>query len=149
MSSQQKKRPMPDIVDEIHQSAKGTNHGYIVEWRGVGGVKIVARIDQEYPCEEWRQAPYDIKKMRLEGPAGAIVRPIISHWDDFDSPHSLAAHGLVSLLVAEAIIACLKTFIEAHPDLNQLAKYIEFRARPCKLVFDWKVTKDATGDEAP
>lgn len=102
----------------------------------------MARIDQEYPCEEWLQAPYDIKKMRLDGAAGAIIRPVLSRWDDYDSPHSLAGHGLVSLLVAEAIIACLKTFIEAHPDLTTLAKYIEFRVRSCRLIFDWKVTKE-------
>lgn len=134
--------------DDIHESSNGTNRGYIVEWRGVGGIKIMARIDQEYPREEWRQAPYDIKKMRLDGPAGAIVRPVLSHWDDLDSPHSLGAHGLVSRLVADAIIACLKTFIEAHPELTTLAKYIEFRARPCKLVFDWKVTKDTMDEDS-
>lgn len=129
--------------DEIHESSKGTNHGYIVEWRTTEDLKIVARIDQDLPRQEWRQAPYDIKKMRLDGHAATLIRPVISHRDSGDSPHSLAGHRLMSLLVAEAVVACLKTLMEAHPDLEPLAKYTQFRVRPCKLVFDWKVTKDA------
>ena len=134
--------------DDVHESSKGTNHGYIVEWRGVGGVKIMAPIDQVYPREEWGQAPYDIKKMRLDGNAMTLVRPVISHWDDVLSPHSLSAHGLVSILVAEAIIACLKTLVVAHPELDPLADCIEFRARHCKLTFDWKVTKDPMDEDS-
>ena len=131
--------------DDIYKSCKGTNHGYIVEWRCVENVKIMGRFDQDFPRKEWRQAPYDIKKMRLDGAAGAIVRPVISHWDDL-GVNTLGGHGLVNLLVAEAIIACTKTFVEAHPELTELAGYIEFRARPCKLTFDWKVTKDDMDD---
>ncbi len=134
--------------EDVHQSSKGTNHGYIVEWRCVDDVKIMGRIDQEFPRQEWEQAPYDIKKMRFDDGANKLVRPIISHWDDH-SLHSLAGHGLVSLLVAKAIIACLKTLVEAHPQWLTLAEYIEFRARPCKLAFDWKVTKDDMGSATP
>ena len=129
-------------------SGRGDSSGYIVEWRLAEDVKVISdRPHNSMPEYEWQQCPYDIEQLRLTGQAKGIVRPYISFWDSMGGLHSITAYGLVSEEVADALVACYKTFVLADSQLRGIKDSIEIRKRLCELTYDFKVTKKDNDNE--
>lgn len=137
------------MTDEnIEGSGRGTMTGYIVEWRCTKEVVVCGGSSfwDCFPKMEWGHAPYSIKSLQVGDEAKRLTRPVISDWDS--GPHSLSQHGLVREIVAEAILACVKTQIEDDLGLQGIKDFIELRVRKCALTYEYKVVREGK-DESP
>lgn len=120
----------------------GTSHGYIVEWRIKDkDIKIVSeKLLNSMPGPEWRQAPYDIKKMVMDQKTNEeLVRPIISHYAEL----TLVPYGLINKDAAEALLTCLRSMLASSNPI--LAGLVILRLRQCEVTYSWDVV--AMGEE--
>lgn len=107
--------------------------GCIVEWRlkpESTALKDVMSFDDARP--NWRQAPYTIDALGRDNVSHQVVQPFISPHDDI-----LARYDLVTELVAEAIIACLKTAVQPR-----LLAHVEWRIAHVRLEASHKIFEE-------
>jgi hypothetical protein len=134
--------------DNIVQSMKGNNFGCIVEWRYNGPPITTMSVTPsfELPPQEWRIAPYELngpgpRTFTKHGRVHQTLAPLATDQDKW-----LGNFGICTRLHAEAIMACLRTYVAAHPDLSHIEDRIEFRVTDCELKLDYTVTKRAAVD---
>lgn len=133
-----------DTDGEIKSYGRGksTGYGYILEWRlkpeSVPLIDVLPRGLGQVG-KDWSQGPYQIEQLgRLGVDAERLIRPMIEKFD-----WGRSEHGLVSLKVSKAILACLLTSIP-----EGLLKNVEWRIVRIRLEKSYELILDNPGSDA-
>ena len=116
-----------------------TTYGYIAEWRLKPESALLGTLLSHSDVgSEWKQAPYIVSKLARLGPdASRLVRPYLPEYD-----FGKSEHGLIDILAAQAVIACLKTSLR-----DNLLEHIEWRIVLVKLTASHKMTRADDDDD--
>lgn len=123
------------MENKVISSHDSTGYGYMVEWRLKEESKALTNIVlANYDLStKWQQAQYNIDTLGKLSDT-KLIRPYISNSISYLEK---SQYGLVTELVAEAILACLKTSVDPR-----LEDHIEWRIACFKLKTSHEMIRD-------
>lgn len=133
---------MSDFNTVASRTASRSKGYYIIEWRIKENIPPMI-LDNPGPTglgkvltDKWEPFLVDFNTQNLDGPsAGWIIRPMVSPIDD----EAACKAGLMTKLVAEAIVACTKTRLECG--VYGVLDAVEFRLVECSWESSFTATK--------
>ena len=117
------------------------SYGHIVEWRLKPGSEA---LDDVLPYndvgKDWKHMPYDVAQLPIneQHTANRLIRPYVKELDGKRIGH----HGLVTKVVAEAVLACFKTALTRAQEIH-----CEFRIKCVRVHEVYTLTTVVEGSD--